>query len=69
MAPHKVRVSLIEPGTVGSDMQGPPEPQREKIKKHEMLMAEDIAACATYILTQPLRCNVAAVRIIPRLQD
>lgn len=70
MAEKNIRVSLIEPGSVGSDLQEtPPEEQREKIRKHEMLRAEDIAVCVHYILTQPERCDVAEVRIEPRLQS
>ena len=69
MGEKNIRVSLIEPGQTGSDMQeSPPEEQREKIRKHEMLRAEDIAVCVHYILTQPERCDVAEVRIEPRLQ-
>lgn len=70
MAEKNIRVSLIEPGSVGSDLQEtPPEEQREKIRKHEMLRAEDIAVCVHYILTQPERCDVAEVRIEPRIQN
>jgi NADP-dependent 3-hydroxy acid dehydrogenase YdfG len=70
MAEKNIRVSLIEPGSVGSDLQETPaEEQREKIRRHEMLRAEDIAVCVHYILTQPERCDVAEVRIEPRLQS
>lgn len=69
MAERNIRVSLIEPGTVGSDLvEKPPGEQREKIRRHEMLRAEDIAVCVHYILTQPERCDVAEIRIEPRLQ-
>lgn len=70
LARQNIRVSLIEPGSVGSDMQEEtPEEQRAKIRKHEMLMAEDIADCTRYILTRPARTNLSAVRIIPRIQE
>lgn len=69
VAKKGIRVTLIEPGTVGSDMNtSPPEEQREKIGKHEMLRAEDIAVALHYVLTQPDRCDVASLRIEPRIQ-
>jgi NADP-dependent 3-hydroxy acid dehydrogenase YdfG len=61
-----IRVSLIEPGSVGSDMQEKStEEQQEKIEKLEMLKAEDIAASVLYILTQPQRCDVVELKIRP----
>jgi NADP-dependent 3-hydroxy acid dehydrogenase YdfG len=33
-----------------------------------MLKAEDIAACISYCLTQPRRCDVVAVSIRPHRQ-
>ncbi len=68
MAPSNIRVSLIEPGTVGTDMQGKPAPQRKKIAKDEMLMAEDIAECVRFVLSRPERVNLQSMRVIPRLQ-
>lgn len=64
-----VKISLVEPGAVGSDMQATtPEEERQKQQTGEMLRAEDIAVCVHYILTQPLRCDVVAVQIRPHLQ-
>lgn len=69
MARKGVRVCLVEPGSVGADLTrvGPDE-QRERIGKHEMLRAEDIAVALRYILSQPPRCDVAGLRIEPRIQ-
>lgn len=65
-----IRVSLVEPGTVGSDMQEPsPEEQREMIAREEMLRAEDIAEGVEFILTRPARCDVVMLRIEPRIQE
>jgi NADP-dependent 3-hydroxy acid dehydrogenase YdfG len=65
-----IKVTLIEPGSVGTDMQQPsPEEQRQKEEKGEMLRAEDIAACVYYCLIQPQRCDVVEVRIRPHLQE
>jgi NADP-dependent 3-hydroxy acid dehydrogenase YdfG len=69
--PLGIKVSLIEPGAVGTDMQAdtPPAKQRKKEKNLEMLKAEDIAACVLYVLMQPLRCDVVDVKIRPHLQS
>jgi len=65
-----VRVTLIEPGTVGSDMQeSSPEEQREKIARREMLRAEDIAEAIAFVLDRPARVNVVSMRIEPLLQE
>jgi NADP-dependent 3-hydroxy acid dehydrogenase YdfG len=61
-----VKVTLIEPGMVGSDMvEDPPSAQRQKIKKGEMLRAEDIAVATHYVVTQPTRCDVTFLQIRP----
>jgi len=68
--PLGIKVSLIEPGSVGTDMQPEkPDEQRQKEDKMEMLKAEDIAACILYTLTQPKRCDVVVVQIRPHLQS
>ena len=66
-----IKVSLIEPGLVGTDMtkeKADVAEQREKEEKGEMMKAEDIAACVLYCLTQPARCDVVEVRIRPHRQ-
>jgi NADP-dependent 3-hydroxy acid dehydrogenase YdfG len=69
--PLGVKVTLIEPGAVGTDMQDQysPEEQRQKEQKMEMLKAEDIAACILYAITQPKRCDVVMLQIRPHLQS
>jgi NADP-dependent 3-hydroxy acid dehydrogenase YdfG len=68
--PLGIKVTLIEPGAVGTDMQPQsPEEQRQMQEKMEMLKAEDIAACVLYALTQPKRCDVVVVQIRPHLQS
>jgi NADP-dependent 3-hydroxy acid dehydrogenase YdfG len=68
--PLGIKVTLIEPGAVGTDMQAEysPEEQRKQIEKMEMLRAEDIAACVLYTVTQPKRCDVVHLQIRPHLQ-
>lgn len=64
-----IKVSLVEPGSVGTDMQEEsPREQREKEARGEMLMAEDIARCIEYCLIQPQRCDVIVVQIRPHKQ-
>jgi NADP-dependent 3-hydroxy acid dehydrogenase YdfG len=65
-----IKVTLIEPGAVGTDMQPqPPEEQRALIEKMEMMRAEDIAACVYYTITQPRRVDVVMLQIRPHLQE
>ncbi|WP_420151568.1 SDR family oxidoreductase [Spirosoma sp.] len=67
--PQGIKVSLVEPGAVGSDMQATtPDEERERQQKGDMLRAEDIAVCVHYILSQPQRCDVVSVQIRPHLQ-
>jgi len=64
-----INVSLVEPGSTGSDMQDEsPQEQAEMIRKLEMLRAEDIAVAVQYILTQPPRCDVTELEIRPLYQ-
>jgi NADP-dependent 3-hydroxy acid dehydrogenase YdfG len=69
--PLGIKVTLIEPGAVGTDMQSQysPAEQRERIGKMKMLRAEDIAACVLYTITQPKRCDVVSLQIRPHLQE
>lgn len=67
---HNIKVSLIEPGSVGSDMIT--ETVEEQVKQQnegKMLKAEDIAWCVYYCLTQPARCTIMEVRIRPTKQE
>ncbi len=62
--PHNIRVSLIEPGAVGTDMQSPsPEEQRQLAEKLEMLKAEDIAKVIHFILWQDRRVSIVELKI------
>jgi NADP-dependent 3-hydroxy acid dehydrogenase YdfG len=63
-----VRVSLIQPGAVGTDMQPKKQTHEQQTAEMTMLKAEDIAACVYYIVTQPLRCDVVVLDIRPHLQ-
>jgi NADP-dependent 3-hydroxy acid dehydrogenase YdfG len=69
VAEFGIKVTLIEPGAVGADMQpGPSAKHRRKAKDKEMLKAEDIAAMVRHALIQPARCDIVRVDIRPHLQ-
>ena len=64
-----MRVSVIQPGSTGTDMQEcSPEEQREAIAREEMLYAEDIAESIVFALTRPPHADVVTLRLEPRLQ-
>jgi NADP-dependent 3-hydroxy acid dehydrogenase YdfG len=71
LGPKGIKVSNVEPGKTGSDMQSPdtpPEKQREMIQEESMLRAEDIAVGVHFVLTQPRRAVVQQLTIAPRVQ-
>lgn len=64
-----IKVSLIEPGAVGADMQpGSSRNHRKKAEEGKMLLAEDIAAMVRHCLIQPPRCDIVRVDIRPHEQ-
>lgn len=64
-----IKVSLIEPGSVKSNMQTTSEEeQKEQIKKLEMLEAEDIAMSVLFCLSQPKRCDIVSMQVRPHLE-
>lgn len=67
--PYNIRVALIEPGSVSTDMQ-PQNPQEksELQNKGEMLDSQDIADLIAYILQLDRRVSVAEVKIKPLKQ-
>lgn len=72
LGPKGIKVSLVEPGKTGSDMQYPDIPadkQREMIAEESMLRAEDIAVGVHYLLTQPRRAVIQQLTIAPRMQS
>lgn len=73
VAEDNIKVSLIEPGMIGTDFlggeEGDPEVQRRDEERGAMLKPEDIAVAVHYILTQPPRCTISLLQIEPRLED
>jgi len=67
--PRGIKVSLIEPGKVDTEMVDRPEDQKEEAKKElRMLEPEDIAACVLFCLVQPLRCDIVQLQVRPHKQ-
>jgi 3-oxoacyl-[acyl-carrier protein] reductase len=71
LSERDIKVGLIEPGFTGADFQYPdypPDKQVELINQHRMLRAEDIAAAAHFMLSQPRRTAVSLMRVETRLE-
>jgi NADP-dependent 3-hydroxy acid dehydrogenase YdfG len=67
---YGIRVTLVEPGTVGSDMQpDSPAQQRTKERNMKMLKAEDIADAIVYCLNLPRRCVISSMQVEPLQQE
>lgn len=60
-----IKVTLIEPGKVGSDMNPS---NMEEVEQGKALTAEDIAECVYFVVTQPRRNDIVTVEIRPHLQ-
>jgi NAD(P)-dependent dehydrogenase (short-subunit alcohol dehydrogenase family) len=68
--PRGIRVALVEPGRVATDMggQSDAEKQLQRISDMEALAAEDIAEAILYCLLQPRRSCVVELQIRPLKQ-
>jgi NAD(P)-dependent dehydrogenase (short-subunit alcohol dehydrogenase family) len=64
-----IKVTLIEPGKVATDMVEKPEAEMEReIGKLKMLRPEDVAGVVLYALRQPERCDIVSLQIRPHRQ-
>lgn len=64
-----IKVSLIEPGAVDTDMQeGTAEEKLQKIANEEMIKAEDIARAVLFCIAQPKGSDIVKLQIRPHLQ-
>jgi short-subunit dehydrogenase len=67
--PLGIKVSLIEPGAVSTNMQPASGEEKEaRIASEEMLREEDIADAILYTLAQPARTEVVSLQIRPHAQ-
>jgi len=64
-----IKITLIEPGAVDTDMQEQPHEEKlNKVRNLKMLKATDIAVSILYCLSQPMRCDVVELKLRPHLQ-
>jgi NAD(P)-dependent dehydrogenase (short-subunit alcohol dehydrogenase family) len=64
-----IKVTLIEPGQVATDMVEKSDRAKEKaIDDLKMLRPEDIAATIVFALMQPERCDIVSLQVRPHLQ-
>ncbi|RZK60542.1 MAG: SDR family oxidoreductase [Pedobacter sp.] len=64
-----IKVTLIEPGAVDTDMQeAPREEKLAQVEKGEMLKASDIALSVVFCLAQASRADIVELQIRPHLQ-
>jgi NAD(P)-dependent dehydrogenase (short-subunit alcohol dehydrogenase family) len=70
VADKNIRVSVIQPGSVATDMQEcSEEEKREAIARDEMLHAVEVAEAIVFVLTRSERADVVNLRIEPRRQQ
>jgi 3-hydroxy acid dehydrogenase/malonic semialdehyde reductase len=69
IAQDNIRVSVIQPGSVDTDMQEcSPDEKQEAVARHEMLHAEEVAEAIAFVLTRSSACDIVNLRIEPRVQ-
>lgn len=70
VADRDVKITVIQPGSVNTDMQeGSDDEKRRKVEREEMLHAEEVAEAILFALTRSHRTDVVTLRIEPRLQE
>ena len=64
-----VRVTLISPGPVNTEMWDPVDPDSKPgfTRRKAMLRPEDVAAAVLYAVTQPPRLDVTEIRLMPTM--
>lgn len=69
VAEKNIRVTVIQPGSVATDMQEcSDEEKRSAVAANEMLHAEEIAEAIEFVLTRSERVDVVNLRVEPLLQ-
>lgn len=71
VADDGIRVSSILPGTVATELWGLTDTAEidSKVRKKEVLRAEDIASIAEFQLTQPPHVTIRELVVLPQAQD
>ena len=66
---ENVRVTLIEPGAINSEMQPcPPEERARQMNEHRLLPPEAVADAIHYAATRPSGVDIVTLRIEPQIQ-
>lgn len=69
VADRNIKVSVIQPGSVDTDMQQcSAEEKREAVARQEMLQANEIAEVIRFVLTRPAASDIVNLRVEPRVQ-
>jgi 3-hydroxy acid dehydrogenase / malonic semialdehyde reductase len=69
MIPDAIRVTLIEPGAIGSAMQPfSPEERKRLISAEELLPPEEVAEAVMFAATRPVGVDCVTLRIEPMVQ-
>lgn len=69
IAERDIKITVIQPGSVNTDMQEcSEEVKREAVENEEMLHAGEVAEAILFALTRSHRTDVVTLRIEPRLQ-
>jgi NADP-dependent 3-hydroxy acid dehydrogenase YdfG len=69
VADKNIKVSVIQPGSVATDMQECADDEKKQaVADEEMLHAAEIADAIRYVLTRSPRTDIVNLRIEPRLQ-
>lgn len=67
--PLRIKVSIIEPGSVASDMVDENDEEKEqRISEHQMLRPEDVAEAIRFMLMQPERSDIIKLQLKPQFQ-
>lgn len=70
VADRNIRVTVIQPGAVNTDMQEADDAEkRAAVESHEMLHADEIAEAIVFALTRGPQADVVTLRIESRLQE
>jgi 3-hydroxy acid dehydrogenase/malonic semialdehyde reductase len=69
MIPEAIRVTLIEPGAIGSAMQPfPPEERQRMMDEHKLIPPGEVADAIMFAATRPPGVDVVTLRIEPLIQ-
>jgi 3-hydroxy acid dehydrogenase/malonic semialdehyde reductase len=69
VADQNIKVSVIQPGSVDTDMQEcSADEKRAAVASQQMLQAEEIAEAIRFVLTRGPASDIVNLRIEPRLQ-